>query len=237
MNRQRARLPWRLARPVYGTPDVLPGSVVAVGSLLTGYVPIAGTWSYADAWYSDRQSPFAKFLYGERFEPIRDEAGLPFRWSTDLDGVQVWARHSQWQAGADALRYFLHGVPYEQRNVISHSHGGQVALIAAAAGCRLRSLTTVGTPVRADVPALEASKRIGLWQHIHDETFDLMGSLGAWFDRHVSTDRFFDVPGVVNISVKDISHSKVLRDPAYVAYWEMKGWLDRIRSFDQVKAS
>lgn len=201
------------------------------------YVGVAGTWAYQDPWYSDNESPFAKMMRGAGFAAVRAVDGRPFRWSTELDGVKFWERHAQWEAGADALYYFCEYLPYEDRNIIAHSHGGQVALIAAASGLKLRTLTTVGTPVRNDVPAAKAAANIAFWQHIYDKDFDKMGWIGSWFDRKWSSDRTFkDIEAVHRLPLKDIDHSKVLREEAHITKWLTEGWAENIRHSEQEAA-
>lgn len=203
----------------------------------TRYIPIAGTGAYADPWYCDDRSPWARMMTGAGFAPVRAVDGRPFRWSTDIDGLKFWARHSQWEAGADALVYFCEYLPYEDRNVIAHSHGGQVALLAASSGFEFRTLTTVGTPVRNDVPAALAAGHIGFWQHIYDKDFDKTGWMGGWFDGRWSSDRTFkDIEAVHRLPLGGISHSKVLREERHVEKWLTEGWAENIRQMEQEAA-
>ena len=229
------RLPFAVPRrtpKVFGMPTTLPGTTVPVGSLIVHYVPIAGTWAFRDGWCTDALSPFQRFLSARGFEAIRHLDGRPFRWSTDLDGVRVWARHSQWEAGADALYYASESLPYEDRNYLAHSHGGQLVALLAAQGFRIRSLTTIGTPYRDDIPWAEAERHIAFHQHIYDDSFDLMGWLGGWFDggRPSLSDRSFQaVPAVMKRPTTDIDHSRVLREENYIPMWESRAWLQAIR--------
>jgi len=195
------------------------------------YVPIAGTHGWRDAWCTDDASPFARTLAGQRFAVIRAENGRPFRWSTDLNGLRFWDRNSDWEAGADALAYFLEHLDYSDRNLIAHSHGGQVALILASQGFRIRSLTTVGTPRRGDVNAARAKQHIGFWQHVYDRSRDWIALLGQIGDGELERERSFrHLPGVVNHALAGIDHSKVLRDAGCLHYWTANGWLESIRA-------
>jgi hypothetical protein len=201
------------------------------------YVPIAGTHGWRDEWCMNNASAFAVMLAQAGFSKIvTQNSGRPFRWSTDLNGplisLKFWdRRNSDWEAGADALFYFLDAVSYRDRNLIAHSHGGQVALIAASWGLEIRSLTTVGTPVRNDVAAggAEALAKIGFWQHIHDSRFDFIALGGQFGDLKLDADRAFDLPGVLNRGIAHVSHSKVLRDERFIPFWAEKGWLKAIR--------
>lgn len=208
--------------------------------LLSGgmrYIPVAGTWAINDGWYSNPGSTFALTLAQLGFQPIRAKDGRPFRWSTDLDGVKFWGRHSQWEAGADAAYYFCEFLPLEDLNFICHSHGAQPILILAAQGFKIRSLTTIGSPVRHDVPSTEALKNIAFWQHIYDDGFDKMGWIGSWFDGKWSSDRTFKHLGeaITRYPLKQIDHSKLLRDDATIALWRSQPWLENIRSLSTPK--
>jgi hypothetical protein len=189
------------------------------------YLAIAGTNGWRDNWTHD-DSPFGTMMAAEGFESLLCD-GRRFRWSTALDGLLGDDR--EWEAAADALYYFLRLVPLEDRNLIAHSHGGQLPLILAASGFPLRSLTTVGTPPRADVPVTLAQAHIGLHQHIYDMRRDWMGWLGQIGERELRFDRTYRDPKVLNLGVDRISHSKVLRDPEFIPLWPLRGWLANIR--------
>ena len=213
-----------------------PGLRAAVlDGAVTRYVPIAGTHGFRDAWCMENTSPFARMMTDNHFAKILTSTGRPFRWSTDLNGLFVnWKfwdrRNSDWEAGADALFYFLDQVPYRDRNVIAHSHGGQVAIIAAAWGLQLRTLTTVSTPVRADVPAAAAARNIGMWQHIYDRRWDAIGLAGQAGDLALDGGRAFNnLDSVLNRPLASVSHSKVLRDERFVDLWTANGYLEAIR--------
>lgn len=198
----------------------------------TGLVPVIGTWSSGDAWANDPQSPFQKLVTARNFYVVRDSGGEAFWWDGFLDGL-VRSKYSRWISAAYGFREFVLPIPYHHRNIVAHSHGGNVVLVALARykDLKIRSLTTVGTPVReGDVDGLEAAKRIGYWQHIYDDTFDLMGTLGGWLDGKFSQDRSFAyVPSVVRRPMHGIDHSKVLRDESYVPRWVTEGWLYAIQ--------
>ncbi len=184
------------------------------------YVPIAGTFAWGDGWVIDDNDPFTVFMNERGFRPIRAQDGRPFRWSTNLAGLLPWRGLRDWEAGGDALAYFLEPVPYADRNLIAHSHGGQPPAFAAASGVKIRSLTTVGTPVRTDVPWDAAEPNIGRHVHVYDETWDWMGWLGAIGDSHISGIRYFANCGVYNVGLKQIDHSKILRDRMYFHFWD-----------------
>lgn len=202
--------------------------------MITRYLPLAGTHSRTDGWVIDDGDPFTLMMRRNRFVPIRQADGSPWNWSTKLQGL-FWTGTKDWYRYAVLLAAFLETIPYADRNLIAHSHGGQLPLIAASSGTRIRTLTTVGTPRRKDIPAQHALPQIGFWQHIYDMDRDVIATmkhhlgLGQVGDGAISFERRFLLPGVVNIGVKDIGHSSVLRDAVHMRKWETDGWLDAIR--------
>lgn len=194
------------------------------------YLPVTGTGA-KHAWHLDG-SPFVEFMRSEGLEPLRNEYGAPlFQWDGKLHGLW-WQGADGWKHEALKLRTALKRVDYEDRNIVAHSHGGQLCTFLAASGFPIRTLTTIGTPVRSDVPAKEAAKHILYWQHIHDQKRDWMATLkriGALGDWDAKQERRFMVPGVVNIGLKDIGHSDLLSDPASFYMWRDHFLLDGIR--------
>lgn len=161
----------------------------------------------------------------------------PFLWSGGLDGVP-FDRGRDWDGGAAALSYYLEPIPYADRRLVAHSHGGAVALRAAARGTTLRSLVTVGTPVRKDIReagrlALERGA-IGTWLHIHDARWDWLQRAGMLFDGRLWGATAFELPGMVDCPVPGIGHSKVLCDARAIRLWQSEGWLDALRGRDDV---
>lgn len=190
------------------------------------YVALAGTHAWGDSWIH-ADSDFGRMMTAEGFE-LLTMGGRAFRWSTALDGLL--GADQDWEAAADALYFFLCRTPFEHRNVIAHSHSGQIALFLAASGLKLRTLTTVGTPVRDDVPVQRAERYITLHQHIYDLHRDWWGWLGKFGDHELSLSRAFQDPHVLNLPVANIRHAKILRDPEHVALWKTQGWLWNIRA-------
>lgn len=190
------------------------------------YLPIAGTNAWRDKW-TRADSPFGLMMKAEGFEPLL-AGGRQFRWSTGLDGL--FGDDREWEAASDAAYFFLRDSAYEDRNLIAHSHGGQVALILAASGFHIRTLTTVGTPPRENIPVAAAEENIGFHQHIYDVHRDLWGWLGQVGAKQLHFERSFANAHVVNFPVAGISHSTLLRDPKRFHYWKDNGWLENIRS-------
>ena len=179
-------------------------------------------------WPND--SPFNAFMRRQGFELARPYR--PFYWTGGLDGVPVFANGNDWEAGRENFIDYCEALPYEWRNVIGHSHGGQIILGAAAAGLQLRSVILIGTPVRKEVEekiAPEAVKNIGRCLHLVDARFDKMGLLGAVLDRRISFRRTFDVDGIDSRKVKGIGHSGLLYEPKLFEKWLEHDWLDVLR--------
>jgi pimeloyl-ACP methyl ester carboxylesterase len=191
------------------------------------YLPVAGTNGWRDGWVVDDTHPHPRMMRSEGFEPIRLRGGRPVRWASFLDGLI--GDDEIWEAGSDVVTLVLERLPFEHRNVIGHSHGGNIVLKAAARGLQLRSLTTVGTPVRSDCMPELAATNIQSWQHIYDRRCDLMGTLGKLGGGSGVTQRAFLIPGVQNHPLDGIGHSKILRDAKFMHYWTTNNWLQFIR--------
>jgi len=203
---------------------------------------VHGTWS-ADFKRSDAPmwwepgSAFAQMLATHGLDATAFES---FRWSGDLTGLARlfpwnWLRKPQsrdWHAAAQALRYLLEPkgcpTPFASRNLICHSHGGQVPLIAAAHGLKIRRLVTVATPVRADMVDTIAKARpnIERWLHVYDPTLkDRMQVLGELGDGRLGWKRHFPAADV-NVSVAGSGHSGVLCEPEWFRVWKTRGLID-----------
>lgn len=201
----------------------------------TYYLPIGGTGHSSEGWVVNNDDLFTLFMRARNFEPVRPK-GQPWMWSGKL---AVW-NDREWRLWANALQGVLSGIPFEQRNIFAHSHGGTIAIMAAANGAEIRTLTTFGTPNRRDIQAPQAVTHIRYWQHIYDKDRDWMASLrrttrrtlGQLGDWSWSQDRSFaEVAGLRRVPLEDISHSKLLRDPTCFH------WLDDLHVLDYVKAA
>jgi hypothetical protein len=205
------------------------------------YIPIQGTNSWDEnpnhfQWWEEL-SVFSEYLKGlglVQLNPL-----MPFEWSTELDGV--WGSHRVWKGAAKALMYYVGEhfsistpnapIPYENRNFIAHSHGGQVALYSAAWGMRIRNLITVGTPVRGDMEKVYEAARKNISYHLHicDSRNDLIAVLGAIRDGKLRIRH--DFPGADrNDNCRDlkVSHSRVLNDPNKFGLWKTRGWAEAL---------
>ena len=179
------------------------------------YVPVAGThdWNPDEAggrWW-ERDSAFATFMSRHDVER-RGRAAFPF-WSTALSGALfVGPARRAWWHGAYVLADYLEGLPFDERNVIALSHGGQVAAIAAGLVTGVHRLVTVGTPVRKDLA--RAYRRIRCpWMHLYSTGWENRWQVfGELFDRGVR--RRWDMPApALNRRVEGIGHGDLLRDP------------------------
>lgn len=196
---------------------------------MTTLALVGGTWG--GDWLADG-TPFRQYV------EARDFTCIPFEgWSGDVDGLPCEfgknGKHSDWIAGGFALAYFLRGIPYSGRNVIAHSHGGQViAYCALRTGTPIRNLVTVCTPVRSDMtPAYHALQEVvGHWRHVSAAGWDFFQRAGELADGHFGWQRKMPkAPNVDNVLIKGIGHSRLLNDPEFFAHWEDDGLLDTLR--------
>jgi hypothetical protein len=185
-------------------------------------------------------------------------ADRPFAWAGDIGGLKFCRRHSVWQAGGTNLyaylcppimsrlceagalrpepRYYRDDspayIPIRDRNVIAHSHGGQVVFYACAEGLKLSLLITIGTPVRSDMRAIveKARPNIGHWLHVFESSYwaNKMQWLGALFDGHVGIE-WRHAAADVNIDVPGVGHSRLLVDPDCFSLWHTHGWLSLVQ--------
>lgn len=206
------------------------------------YIPIAGTWYWRASdvqtrdyrWY-ERGSPFWEYLRVRGYEHLH--CNRPFVWSTDLAGV-TWVNklfkrtgHESWAAAGYNLFHYLNGNSYRHRNIISHSHGLQPVLFAAAAGLKVRTLVDISGPHRHDLKSVikKALPNIGLWVHVYGDWRDTWQWLGGVMDGGLGIKRAFEYPNVVNVQIDNIGHSSLLNDPRNLPLWETHGLLNYIQ--------
>ena len=191
---------------------------------------VQGTWAWASPWWKDG-SPFWAYMAGHGIAPARIN-GLPFRWSTDLaDSWKFWAkRRSDWEAGGDALAYYLDALPERERVVLAHSHGGQCALMCAALGVKIDRLVTLATPARKDMADTVAQARPNIreWWHVCDADTDNTAWWGAFGDGHVGNTRTFPAANQ-NVLIPNIGHSKLLNDERLFWWWSQSGVIPMLK--------
>jgi pimeloyl-ACP methyl ester carboxylesterase len=192
------------------------------------YLPVAGTWSRDEddqqkLWW-EKDSPFNLFSKKNNWEQIfvHDD---PFVWTSNVDGVDLGqyfsGKHANWDwsTAGQNLAHYLKDVNLEDRNLIAHSHGGQVALYAAKI-LPINRLITVSTPVRADMQAVmqAALPNIGKRTHTHSDCTDTWQAYGELFDGHLGIIRDMRLADL-NIMIPKVGHSNILYNPAYFHYW------------------
>jgi hypothetical protein len=192
------------------------------------YFPIGGT----DSWDEDENN-FQWWERGSEFNRHMATQGLvlhartPFEWSTCLDGIPTRKNHVIWKGAAKHLICFLERVPLQERNIIAHSHAGNVVFYAMSYGLKINNLVTVGTPVRSDMEAviLRGIGNCDYWHHIYDSSTDLTSVLGALFDGKLRVRHHFDLADSQD-NVKGIGHSRILNDYKAIRLWnaEERGW-------------
>jgi hypothetical protein len=202
------------------------------------YLAVNGTHenrSSPDAAWSSPKSDLSKCLARYGLVNIADSAALPFDWSDDLDFTA--GNHHDWIAGGAALFAYLvpplhpqDAWPPAETVIITHSHGLQVALYAAALGLKIDRLLDIAGPVRADMlaTARKAKPNIRRWTHVHSDSSDKMQWLGEFLDGHLGIVRTHPVADL-NVGVPKVGHSGLLRDPKYFDLWLIDGFIDFLR--------
>jgi pimeloyl-ACP methyl ester carboxylesterase len=201
----------------------------------TYYIPIHGTNAFrigrtGDWWHAG--SPFFEKMKERNLVMYRPED--PFFWSSSLEGI-VGGNETWCSAGA-ALRYYLAPIAYEHRNLIAHSHGGQVAAYCASGRsttniflqpCPIRTLIYVGVPVRKDMEEIYslAAGKIAKIVSIYDPR-DTVRWLGSWFDGSIAPQK---LKADIEISTRGISHSKILNEQRYIEKAIESGWFEHLR--------
>ena len=141
------------------------------------------------------------------------QQGLPF---TDTD-LAVWlaAGENLYQYGAQP-RCEQQRIPPEETVILSHSHGLQPVLVAAAKRLQIHTFVDVAGPVRKDMRAIAEAARpqIQRWVHIHAGHRDRMQWLGELCDGHLGVVREHPLADE-NVSVPQADHSEVRRRPQY----------------------
>ena len=187
---------------------------------------IAGTNSLDAPWWRSN-SPFGR--------AVRNWCRLingkdPYYWTTRLNWVP-YGRHIDWTNAARMLMWYVQAKLASPDgssppvNIIAHSHGGQVALIAAALGLKINCLITVCTPVRGDLNETYnvAKDNIARWIHIYscNDKWQWLGAFGVriagyWKKMPYSDENHFQPGG----------HTRLVLDPAV---WEERQWFHFLR--------
>jgi hypothetical protein len=201
------------------------------------YIPIGGTRSWNDRnapkrrWWQ-KGSDFAAKM--RSLNCIMLDEDQPFVWTTDLNGIQFWRRwpiwfgkidrkadHRDWICGGENLIRYADSIrgpiPFEDRNVITHSWGFAPLIYAACFGLRIRRLIAVSPPFRYDLEDVvrEARKNIEFFVLVVDPNADRVANWGAFGDGHFGSDRFFDSAGLrpdIRVGIPGHNHSGILTD-------------------------
>lgn len=215
-------------------------------------IAVAGTHEPEDGWPSPG-SPLFQHLNRRGLDQAVGD-GRPFDWTRDLDGFTLFSwmgvkpSRRDWQIGAESLRAWVipplapeRAIPRNRRHALSHSHGIELVLIAAARGLYIHTLIDVGGPIREDI--LEdygeaARMNIGYWVHIYvhgrSDFWQWLGGLGDgnWdgLGQQRSELAMRDGRGM-NIGLpKGLGHSRVLREPTM--FHHLDGCIDLIKERD-----
>lgn len=199
---------------------------------------VGGTWAWRGGWWR-KGSALWNYLQQFGFEPL-EVGGDQYEWETDLGGsFKVWkwgdteTRLRQWKSNGLSMRWHLMNVPYEDRNLILHSHAGNVGAFCCGLGTGfpVRRVLTIATPNRYDMKMYyqEAARHIGRWHHVCDKDRDEIGFWGSVGDGHVGDSRQI-VESHENILLKGVGHSGLLNDEKLFPLWESEGLIDFFRS-------
>lgn len=172
-------------------------------------------------WYSPG-SLFVTYLASKGISLL--DPDHPFVWSTDIGGIG-FGKGDQlvWKAaGVNLYQYLIpprcqdRRVPPNDTIVLSHSHGLQVVLFAAAHGLKIKTFVDVAGPVRHDMmeTARVARRNIRHWVHIHAGPKDYWQWLGELFDGKIGIVRQHELADV-NLEIKDANHGDALRNPKF----------------------
>lgn len=201
------------------------------------YVTIAGTNAWDADWYRD--GLWSRMMTEQGFRHFKVN-GRHFHWTTDANGFRIyrrWLKLSDWRdwetAGYNLADHLYGRLAPQDTNLFVHSHGLQPALMAAALGLKINTLTSIMSPVRQDlwitvdgerVDVLpEARKNIRFWQHLYTDR-DRMAWWGLFgsgrFLRPQRDHPWATVGGAgINYLVPGVGHSGLLYDALTFGVW------------------
>jgi hypothetical protein len=183
---------------------------------MTSLFLIAGTWGGGWAEETDPDS-FRVFLRLMGFRCSRIE------WSENVDGVLAAAGNRDWISGGYSVRYRLRDVPYEDRNVLTHSHGIANLLYATTyqnprsdtPPIPIRNAVCICPPPRQEFLTMAKlalqSGMLASLRVVYADGWDLWARLGQIGDGHWGWRRTWDLadPRFVQHGIKGIGHSDV----------------------------
>ncbi len=200
------------------------------------YLAVNGTHENrgVDREWSHPESELSKYLERQSLLNIAHSAMLPYDWSDDLDIKQ----QSDWKAGGRSLFYYIapplrkeYAWPPSETVIVTHSHGLQVALWAAALGLKIDRLLDIAGPVRKDMmdTATAARPNIKHWMHFHSDASDKWQWLGEMFDGHFGIVRAHKLADI-NIGFPGVGHGNLLRDPTLFHQWMDLGLVNFLKT-------
>ena len=178
---------------------------------------------------------FAAWMRSQGYQCSRRDS--PY-WSGLLGGVP-FLRMKAWEFGVSVFKEDMERrfPDVTDRHGLTVSHGGAVAMMACANGLKLDSLVTLMMPIRGDLEDVyrAALPNITTYTNVYAESwwrdrFQVLGTLrdGRWRYR-----RTLELDGVdiVNIGVKKVGHSVLVRKPQQIVRLKTEGILARLSCF------
>jgi hypothetical protein len=102
---------------------------------------VHGTWAAKEAWWRPKAGAF--WYHIEKTWPHLYSGPSPFVWSGDN-------KHAARAVAAEQLVKWAQSEGSPALDIIAHSHGGNVCLLASRLGLRINRLVLLGTPIRTE---------------------------------------------------------------------------------------
>ena len=119
--------------------DKVADGILATANSLA--IIVHGTWAAKELWWRPNLGSLWKHVKAKW--PHLYGGGAPYAWSGKNN-------HAARVAGAQQLVQWAHSVSPISLDIIAHSHGGNVCLLAARMGVRINRLILLGTPIRTE---------------------------------------------------------------------------------------
>lgn len=211
------------------------------------YIAIPGTGAWNSNWYKD--GPWTKNMLKGGFVQFKRRTGNGklriFEWDTDLAGAGwrslffMKPSYRDWIASGGSLCDHVEGfLPPLETNIVAHSHGLEVALVAAALGLKINCLVSVMSPPRLDVTMLldgvdinvlqAARPNINWWMHLYSDPTDKWARRGMFGNGKIEIRPNFSHPWAdlngngrgTNRFIPGVGHSGVLNDEKLFEIWD-----------------
>lgn len=198
---------------------------------------VPGTHAWRDngkvEWYC-KGSAYERFISSRGAHVVFGPNGEPWLWDTEVGGIGFGDEDLLgWKAAGlhlfqTAVPWLCQGsrIPGDELCLVLHSHGGNVGFFACAAGLKVDTFITVGTPVRKDMEDVvrQARPNIRRWLHLYSDKSDRMQWLGELFDGRWGVVRKF--PQADRNEFMPEGHSMVLNKLELLPLWEKNNWLE-----------